>query len=91
MNISCGNVIIELEPRNGENSLRTEDIVNNIRSCADELSMVLMGGVNYYTGQVFDLKTITQEAHSDGAISGFDLAHAAGNLILNLHKWNIDF
>ena len=85
------NVIIELEPRNGENSLRTEDIVNNIRSCADELSMVLMGGVNYYTGQVFDLKTITQEAHSVGAISGFDLAHAAGNILLDLHNWNVDF
>ena len=53
--------------------------------------MVLLGGVNYYTGQAFDLETITREAHSVGAVAGFDLAHAAGNLILNLHKWNIDF
>ena len=74
------NVVVELNPRNGEDSLRTEDIIQTIDSCREELSMVLMGGVNYYTGQAFDLKTITESAHSVGAIAGFDLAHAAGNI-----------
>ncbi len=85
------NVVIELNPRNGEDSLRTEDIIQTIGSCREELSMVLMGGVNYYTGQAFDLKTITDSAHSVGAIAGFDLAHAAGNILLDLHNWNVDF
>ena len=85
------NVVIELNPRNGEVSLRTEDIIQTIDSCREELSMVLMGGVNYYTGQAFDLKTITESAHSVGAIAGFDLAHAAGNILLDLHNWNVDF
>ena len=85
------NVVIELNPRNGEDSLRTEDIIQTIDSCREELSMVLMGGVNYYTGQAFDLKTITESAHSVGAIAGFDLAHAAGNILLDLHNWNVDF
>ena len=85
------NVVVELNPRNGEDSLRTEDIIQTIDSCREELSMVLMGGVNYYTGQAFDLKTITESAHSVGAIAGFDLAHAAGNILLDLHNWNVDF
>ena len=85
------NVVIELNPRNGEDSLRTEDIIQTIDSCREELSMVLMGGVNYYTGQAFDLKTITESTHSVGAIAGFDLAHAAGNILLDLHNWNVDF
>ena len=83
--------IIELKPRNGENSIHTEDIIQTIDNYKNELSMVLMGGVNYYTGQAFDLKTITKSAHSVGAIAGFDLAHAAGNILLDLHNWNIDF
>ena len=85
------NTIIELNPRESEYYHRTNDIIKTINNCGDELSMVLLGGVNYYTGQAFDLETITREAHSVGAVAGFDLAHAAGNLILNLHKWNIDF
>ena len=85
------NTIIELKPRESEYYHRTNDIIKTINNCGDELSMVLLGGVNYYTGQAFDLETITREAHSVGAVAGFDLAHAAGNLILNLHKWNIDF
>ena len=85
------NVVIELNPRNGEDSLRTKDIIQTIDSYREELSMVLMGGVNYYTGQAFDLKTITESAHSVGAIAGFDLAHAAGNILLDLHNWNVDF
>jgi kynureninase len=85
------NTIIELKPRENEYSLRTEDIVNTIENCGDKLSMVLMGGVNYYTGQAFDLKTIAQAAHSVDAIAGFDFAHGAGNLDLDLHNWEVDF
>ena len=83
--------IIELKPRNGENSIHTEDIIQTIDNYKNELSMVLMGGVNYYTGQAFDLKTITKSAHSVGAIAGFDLAHAAGNVPLELSSWDVDF
>ncbi|MBI3234256.1 MAG: aminotransferase class V-fold PLP-dependent enzyme, partial [Bacteroidetes bacterium] len=73
--------IIELWPRKGENNLRTEDIVKQIKTHEKDLAMVMLGGVNYYTGQAFDMKTITKAAHQAGAIAGFDLAHAAGNLL----------
>ncbi|MES2565832.1 MAG: kynureninase [Bacteroidota bacterium] len=84
-------VIIELKPRKGEATLRTEDILSTIHSHKDDLALILMGGVNYYTGQVFDLKEITRAGHEAGAIVGFDLAHAAGNVTLELHDWNVDF
>ena len=83
--------IIELKPRPGECNLRTEDIAATINQYADSLALVLMGGINYYTGQVFDLATITQAGHAVGAQVGFDLAHAAGNVLLELHNWNVDF
>jgi kynureninase len=83
--------IIELIPRSGEHTLRTEDILHVLDQQADEVALVMMGGVNYYTGQFFDLEKITQKAHEIGALAGFDLAHAAGNLPLNLHQWNVDF
>ena len=82
--------IIEISPRKGEYSLRKEDIVKTIRDC-DSLALVLIGGVNYYTGQCFDMKTITKEARQAGAIVGFDLAHAAGNVNLKLNEWDVDF
>ncbi|MEQ8358987.1 MAG: kynureninase [Cytophagales bacterium] len=82
---------IELKPREGEYALRTEDIINSIEKHADELALVMLPGVQYYTGQYFDLKKITEAAHSVGAIAGFDLAHAAGNLPMKLHNWNVDF
>lgn len=84
-------VLIELQPRSGEFTLRTEDIIQTIEDNADSLALVMMGGVNYYTGQAFDMKAITLAAHKAGAKCGFDLAHAAGNLKLDLHKWNVDF
>lgn len=84
-------VLIELQPRQGELTLRTEDILKAIEENADELALVMIGGVNYYTGQAFDMEAITLAAHKAGSKCGFDLAHAAGNIKLNLHKWNVDF
>lgn len=83
--------VIEVSPREGEFTLRTEDILDTIRLHADETALVLFGGINYYTGQLFDLQAITQAAHAAGAVVGFDLAHAAGNVPLQLHDWGTDF
>jgi len=83
--------IIELSPREGEYTLRTEDILAAIQEHGNELALVMMGGVNYYTGQAFDMEAITKAGHAVGAQVGFDLAHAAGNLVLNLHDWDVDF
>jgi kynureninase len=83
--------LIELIPRAGENCLRTEDIERTIAENGDRTALVLLGGVNYYTGQAFDMRRITEAGQRAGAIVGFDLAHAAGNLELNLHDWNVDF
>ncbi|RNI30198.1 kynureninase [Rufibacter immobilis] len=83
--------IIEVAPRAGEHTLRTEDILRTIQENADSLALVMMGGINYYTGQVFDMAAITQAAHAAGAVCGFDLAHAAGNVVLHLHDWDVDF
>jgi kynureninase len=85
------NALIELTPREGETTLRTEDIIDTIEREGDSIALVLLGGVNYYTGQVFDMQAITEAAHRVGAVAGFDLAHAAGNLELKLHDWNVDF
>lgn len=89
--LSVENAIVEIFPRVGETYLRTEDIHQKINEIGDELALVLFGGVNYYTGQVFDMQAITQSAHKVGAMAGFDLAHAAGNIPLKLHEWDIDF
>ncbi|TGE20591.1 kynureninase [Hymenobacter aquaticus] len=83
--------IVELVPRPGEHTLRTEDIEAKIRELGDSLAVVLLGGVNYYTGQAFDMEAITRAGHAAGATVGFDLAHAAGNLELHLHDWDVDF
>ncbi|GGA93679.1 kynureninase [Mucilaginibacter rubeus] len=83
--------IIEIFPRNGEVTLRTEDIIQTIDQNKNELALVLFGGINYYTGQFFDMKAITDAAHAAGAYAGFDLAHAAGNVPLQLHNWGADF
>lgn len=83
--------VIEVMPREGEHTIRTEDICAVIREHGDSVALVLFGGVNYYTGQCFDMQTITAAAHAVGAYAGFDLAHAAGNVRLQLHDWNVDF
>lgn len=83
--------IIEVHPRDGEINIRTEDIAAIISKYSSELSLVLWGGVNYYSGQLFDLPAITKMAHDAGALAGFDLAHAIGNVKLDLHNWNADF
>lgn len=91
LNFDPADAIIEIKRRDGENNIRHEDIIAKINEVGDELALVLFGGVNYYTGQVFDMKTITQSGHQVGAVVGFDLAHAAGNIKLDLHNWNVDF
>ena len=83
--------LIEIGPRDGEETIQHEDILSAIDKHKDELALVFMGGVNYYTGQFFNLQEITKAGHKAGAIVGFDLAHAAGNVNLSLHDWNIDF
>jgi kynureninase len=83
--------ILEVKRREGEHNIRLEDVVAKINEVGDELALVLIGGVNYYTGQVFDMKTITEAGHKAGAYVGWDLAHAAGNIELQLHDWQVDF
>lgn len=83
--------IIEIVPREGEHTINESDIVNAIQEAGDTLATVMIGGVNYYTGQYFDLEKITAAAHKVGAYVGFDLAHAVGNIPLKLHAWNVDF
>jgi kynureninase len=83
--------LIELASRDGESTLRTEDIVDTIEHDGDSIALVMLGGVNYYTGQAFDMKAITAAGHKAGAIVGFDLAHAAGNIELKMHDWDVDF
>lgn len=83
--------LIELAPRPGESVLRNEDILEVIRREGEAIAMVLLGGVNYYTGQVFDMQAITAAGHDVGSLVGFDLAHAAGNVQLKMHDWDVDF
>jgi kynureninase len=80
-----------MQPREGETLLRTEDLLAKIEELGDELATVCFGAVNYYTGQWFDMKAITAAAHKVGAMCGFDMAHAAGNVPVQLHDWNVDF
>lgn len=83
--------LIEITPRKGETILRTEDIIKRIETEGAEIALIMLGGLNYYTGQAFDMKNITDAGHKMGCMVGFDLAHGAGNLALELHHWKVDF
>lgn len=83
--------LIELFPRDGEHHLREEDILKTIEDHADELALIMIGGVNYYTGQVMPMESIARMANNKGIIVGFDCAHAAGNVKMQLHNWGVDF
>src|SRR6266508_3568127 len=83
--------LILARPRKGEFTIRTEDILDLIKKHADQLAVVMFGGVNFFTGQLFDIPMITSAAQKHGIVVGFDLAHAVGNVPLSLHKWNVDF
>jgi len=83
--------LIELSPLPGESCLRDEQIETLIERSGDEIALILLGGVNYATGQAFDMAGITRAGHARGCVVGFDLAHAAGNLQLKLHEWGPDF
>jgi len=78
-------------PRDGEELLNYDDLYKIIEQQGDEIALILLPGVQYYTGQVLDMKTITEKAHAKGIIVGFDLAHAVGNIELELHNWQVDF
>ncbi len=83
--------VIEISPKEGEHTIRTDDILSAIQQHGESIALILFGGVNYYTGQVFDMSAITEAAQRAGAFCGFDLAHAAGNVELKMHEWNVDF
>lgn len=88
---SYDEAVIEIAPREGEYTIREEDIFSAIEKNKDSIALLMIGGVNYYTGQLFNMKSITEAAHLAGAKVGFDLAHAAGNVKLQLHDWGVDF
>jgi kynureninase len=83
--------LVELSPRPDEFCVREEDIEQLIERSGDEIALIMLGGVNYATGQAFDIERITRAGHKAGCVVGFDLAHAAGNVQLNLHEWGPDF
>ena len=96
MQVKCAgynpdDAIIEVAPREGERTIRHEDIIAAIEKADSSLACVMIGGVNYFTGQVFNMQAITEAAHKVGAYCGFDLAHGAGNIDLKLHDWKVDF
>jgi kynureninase len=90
-NLNPEKAIIRLKPRKNESFIRTKDVEEIIDNDGEEIALIILGGVNYYTGQVFDMKEITKLGHKKGIKVGFDLAHAVGNISLSLHDWNVDF
>src|SRR5882672_9399727 len=83
--------LILARPRKGEFTIATEDVVDLIEKHADQLAVVMIGAVNFFTGQLCDIAAITKAAQKHGIVAGFDLAHAIGNVPLSLHDWNVDF
>jgi kynureninase len=90
-NLDPETAIIEIKPEAGKKTIENSAIITAIEAAGDSLAMVLFGGINYYTGQLFDIKSITEAAHQVGAIAAFDLAHVAGNVPMQLNAWNVDF
>lgn len=88
---SVEEALVVVKPREGESCIREEDIVALIEQHKDELAIVFLGGIHYYTGQMFNIPLITKAAHDAGAYCGWDLAHVAGNVPLRLHDWDVDF
>ncbi|PCH96830.1 MAG: kynureninase [Gammaproteobacteria bacterium] len=88
---NVNNNMLLWQPRSGEELLNHDDLYQLIEQQGDEIALILLPGVQYYTGQVLDMKTITAKAHAKGIMVGFDLAHAAGNLVMELHNWQVDF
>ena len=89
--LQADEALVEIKKRDGEHFWRTEDVLKKIEDLGDELALVLIGGVNYYNGQVFDMEVITRAGKQVGAYVGWDLAHAVGNIELKLHDWGVDF
>ena len=83
--------VIRLKPRPGESQLRTDDVVTYLQQHGDEIALVLLGAVNYYSGEFLDIEPITAAGHAAGALVGWDLAHAAGNVVTRLHDWDVDW
>ncbi|MFI0356674.1 kynureninase [Actinomadura sp. 9N407] len=83
--------VVRLKPRPGEENLRTEDVVEYLEREGRHVALLLLGGVNYLTGQLMDMESITKAGRAAGAVVGWDLAHAAGNVPLRLHDWDVDF
>lgn len=83
--------LIEVEPQKGKNIIEEEDILAAIKNNSSEVALIYLGGINYLTGQLFDMKSITTAAKKYGIVVGFNLAHCAGNVELFLHKWGVDF
>jgi kynureninase len=83
--------LLTIGPRPGEHLIRTEDVEALLEQRGQEIAVVLLSGVNFFTGQLFDIERLTAAAHRQGCLVGWDLAHAVGNVVLRLHDWQVDF
>lgn len=89
--IDPADAMIEVKAQPGESTLQNDDFHQVLEKEGDSIALILLGGVNYYSGQAFDIDHIAQRGHEYGCVVGYDLAHAAGNILLKLHDWEVDF